>query len=104
MKRRAPPSNWPKARALGTWDSSSAASVLAVGAGPQYTPKLKKRTALLQKLKGVFRRFRSQPVSSRTPTASISRACKKPLMKHWAVLGDSLARNADTIWETQHPC
>jgi len=28
----------------------------------QYTPKLKKRTALLRKLKGVFRRFRSQPV------------------------------------------
>jgi RNA-directed DNA polymerase len=30
---------------------------------PQYTPKLKKRTALLQKLKDVFRRFQSQPVS-----------------------------------------
>jgi RNA-directed DNA polymerase len=30
---------------------------------PQYTPKLKKRTALLRKLKDVFRRFRSQPVS-----------------------------------------
>jgi RNA-directed DNA polymerase len=30
---------------------------------PQYVPKLKKRTALLQKLKAVFRRFRSQPVS-----------------------------------------
>ena len=29
---------------------------------PQYTPKLKKRTALLQKLKDVFRRFQSQPV------------------------------------------
>ena len=29
---------------------------------PQYTPKLKKRTALLQKLREVFRRFRSQPV------------------------------------------
>jgi RNA-directed DNA polymerase len=28
----------------------------------QYTPKLKKRTALLQKLKAVFRRYRSQPV------------------------------------------
>jgi len=28
----------------------------------QYTPKLKKRTALLRKLKEVFRRFRSQPV------------------------------------------
>jgi RNA-directed DNA polymerase len=27
-----------------------------------YTPKLKKRTALLRKLKGVFRRHRSQPV------------------------------------------
>jgi RNA-directed DNA polymerase len=30
---------------------------------PQYTPKLKKRKALLQKLREVFRRFRSQPVS-----------------------------------------
>jgi RNA-directed DNA polymerase len=29
---------------------------------PQYTPKLKKRTALLAKLREVFRRFRSQPV------------------------------------------
>nr|WP_255631676.1 group II intron maturase-specific domain-containing protein [Caballeronia sp. dw_19] len=29
---------------------------------PQYTPKLKKRTALLRKLKDVFRRYRSQPV------------------------------------------
>jgi RNA-directed DNA polymerase len=29
---------------------------------PQYTPKLKTRTALLQKLKDVFRRFQSQPV------------------------------------------
>ena len=29
---------------------------------PQYTPKLKKRTALLRKLKEVFRRHRSQPV------------------------------------------
>ena len=28
----------------------------------KYTPKLKKRTALLRKLKGVFRRHRSQPV------------------------------------------
>src|SRR5262249_23097412 len=27
-----------------------------------HTPKLKKRTALLRKLKGVFRRYRSQPV------------------------------------------
>ena len=30
---------------------------------PQYEPKLKKRTALLQKLRDAFRRFRSQPVS-----------------------------------------
>jgi RNA-directed DNA polymerase len=28
----------------------------------QYTPKLKKRTALLRKLKGIFRRFQSQPL------------------------------------------
>ncbi|MDO8621500.1 MAG: group II intron reverse transcriptase/maturase [Candidatus Levybacteria bacterium] len=31
---------------------------------PQYTPKQKKRTALLQALKGVFRRSRSQPVEA----------------------------------------
>ena len=30
---------------------------------PQYTPKLKKRTALLRKLREVFRRHRSQPVN-----------------------------------------
>ena len=29
----------------------------------QYTPKLKKRTALLRKLKEIFRRFRSQPLN-----------------------------------------
>ncbi len=29
----------------------------------RYTPKLKKRTALLRKLKGVFRRYQSQPVN-----------------------------------------
>jgi len=28
----------------------------------QFTPKLKKRTALLRKLKEIFRRYRSQPV------------------------------------------
>jgi len=31
---------------------------------PQYTPKQKKRTALLQELKGVFRHSRSQPVAA----------------------------------------
>ena len=29
---------------------------------PNYTPRLKKRTALLEKLRDVFRRFASQPV------------------------------------------
>jgi RNA-directed DNA polymerase len=29
---------------------------------PHYTPKLKKRTALLAKLRGIFRRYTSQPV------------------------------------------
>ena len=29
---------------------------------PQYTPKLKKRTALLRKLKEIFRRYQSQPM------------------------------------------
>ena len=31
---------------------------------PQYTPKQKKRTALLQELKELFRRYRSQPVAA----------------------------------------
>src|SRR2546428_10177110 len=31
---------------------------------PQYTPKQKKRAALLQELKEVFRRYRSQPVEA----------------------------------------
>jgi RNA-directed DNA polymerase len=30
--------------------------------GPHYTPKLKKRTALLRELKEVFRQHRSQPI------------------------------------------
>lgn len=30
---------------------------------PQYTPKLKKRTALLRELRTIFRHFRSQPVN-----------------------------------------
>ncbi|MCI0408582.1 MAG: group II intron reverse transcriptase/maturase, partial [Acidobacteria bacterium] len=34
---------------------------------PHYTPKLKKRTALLRKLKETFRRFHSQPVSRVVP-------------------------------------
>ncbi|MER9977470.1 hypothetical protein [Mesorhizobium sp. M0085] len=29
---------------------------------PRYTPKLKKRTALLRAVKEVFRRYRSQPI------------------------------------------
>ena len=29
---------------------------------PHYTPKLKKRTALMRELKEVFRRYRSQPI------------------------------------------
>jgi len=34
---------------------------------PHYTPKVRKRTALLRKLKNVFRRFQSQPVSRAVP-------------------------------------
>ena len=30
--------------------------------GPNVTPKLKKRTALVRELKAVFRRYRSQPI------------------------------------------
>jgi RNA-directed DNA polymerase len=42
---------------------------------PHYTPKLKKRTALVRALKEVFRRHRSQPiVASGTKTETIARA------------------------------
>jgi len=42
----------------------------------KYTPKLKKRTALLRKLKGVFRRYRSQPVE---PVISLI----NPVLRGW---------------------
>ena len=52
-----------RGRASGSWVSSSAASAVCGGVWrPKYAPKLKKRTALLQKLKEIFRRFQSQPV------------------------------------------
>src|ERR1700719_4691571 len=39
-------------------------STTSVGASwrPHYTPKLKKRAALMRELKAVFRRYRSQPI------------------------------------------
>ena len=42
----------------------------------QYTPKLKKRTALLAKLREVFSRFRSQPVSRIVATIN-------PILRGW---------------------
>ena len=48
-----------KGEASGSWASTSGASARCGGAWrPQYTPKLKKRTALLRKLKEIFRRCR----------------------------------------------
>ena len=40
---------------------------------PHYTPKLKKRTALLRELKQVFRRYRSQPVERVTSVVGVAR-------------------------------
>jgi RNA-directed DNA polymerase len=44
----------------------------------QYTPKLKKRTALLRKLKEVFRRFRSQPLNRVVELIN-------PILRGWVV-------------------
>ena len=63
MKRRVESWTSAEARASASWDSTSAASAVVRGAWrANYTPKLKKRTALLRKLKDVFRRYQSQPV------------------------------------------
>jgi len=43
---------------------------------PQYTPKMKKRTALLQTLREVFRRYRSQPVQRVVETIN-------PILRGW---------------------
>jgi RNA-directed DNA polymerase len=43
---------------------------------PQYTPKLKKRTELLRKLREVFRRNRSQPVTGLVATIN-------PILRGW---------------------
>jgi RNA-directed DNA polymerase len=43
---------------------------------PQYTPKLKKRTALLRELGDIFRRFRSQPIDRVI-------ACINPILRGW---------------------
>jgi RNA-directed DNA polymerase len=40
-------------------------SLRGVWRPPHYTPKLKKRTALMRELKEVFRRYRSQPIDHR---------------------------------------
>ena len=63
MMRRAVSSTSDGVRASAFWGSTSAISVVCAGAmRPHYTPKRKKRTALLRELKQVFRRYRSQPV------------------------------------------
>src|ERR1700682_6503502 len=63
MMKRAGWSTWSEVKASGFWVSTSATSaVYAERCGPHYTPKLKKRTALMRELKEVFRRHRSQPI------------------------------------------
>ena len=53
-----------KARASDFWALSSVVSGVVGGVWrAYYMPKLKKRTALLRKLKDIFRRYQSQPVS-----------------------------------------
>jgi RNA-directed DNA polymerase len=52
---------------------------------PQYTPKMKKRTALLQTLREVFRRYRSQPAQWVVDTIN-------PILRGWVnyfAVGDS---------------
>ena len=63
MRTRAGWSISPKGRALDSWALISGASgaVEALG-GREYPPQLKKRTALLRKLKDIFRRYQSQPI------------------------------------------
>jgi RNA-directed DNA polymerase len=75
MKRKVGSWTSAVAKASASWDSTSAASVAVISQScrgsasrrgvwrVQYTPKLKKRTALLRKLKDVFRRYQSQPTS-----------------------------------------
>ena len=64
MKRRAESQISAKASALASWGSTFVTSASRRGKWQAYyTPKLKKRTALLRKLKDVFRRHRSQPVN-----------------------------------------
>lgn len=52
---------------------------------PRYTPKLKKRTALLEKLREIFRRFQSQPVGRVV-------ALLNPILRGWVryfAIGDA---------------
>jgi RNA-directed DNA polymerase len=52
---------------------------------PRYTPKLKKRTALLEKLRDIFRRFQSQPVGRVV-------ALLNPILRGWVryfAIGDA---------------
>jgi RNA-directed DNA polymerase len=52
---------------------------------PYYTPKLKKRTALVRKLKDIFRRFQSQPVDRVVDLIN-------PILRGWVnyfAIGDS---------------
>ena len=63
MRRRVGSWTSAEARASASWGSTFAACAVVRGVWrAHYTPKLKKRTALLRKLKDVFRRHQSQPV------------------------------------------
>jgi hypothetical protein len=59
---------------------------------PYYAPKLKQRTALLRKLKDIFRRFDSQPVGRVVQLIN-------PIVRGW-VLGELLChrRSQSMLW------
>jgi RNA-directed DNA polymerase len=52
---------------------------------PHYTPKLKKRTALMRELKAVFRRYRSQPIERVINLINPSVTGMGELLRGWAL-------------------
>ena len=52
---------------------------------PHYTPKLKKRTALVRELKAVFRRYRSQPIERVINLIKFGATRMGELLRGWAL-------------------
>ena len=52
---------------------------------PHYTPKLKKRTALMRELKAVFRRYRSQPIERVIKPDQSDATGMGELLRGWAL-------------------